>query len=99
MKASGCRFLTEPDGKLRGIPQRGLDHVKLYPAKFKGTGGEDMTMGLVKKAEKLGVKRLGRTQVTDLLKKGDRVVGAIGFNTLTGEFYIFKAKTVLLATG
>jgi succinate dehydrogenase / fumarate reductase flavoprotein subunit len=25
----GCQFLTEADGKLRGIPQRGLDHEKI----------------------------------------------------------------------
>jgi succinate dehydrogenase/fumarate reductase flavoprotein subunit len=95
----GCQFLTGPDGKLRGIPQRGLPHIKLYPAKVKGTGGQDMTNGLAKKAQKLGVRRLGRTQVTDLLKQGDKVVGAIGFNTLNGQFYVFKAKAVLLATG
>ena len=95
----GCEFKTESDGKLRGVPQRALDHVKLYPAKLKGTGGEDMARGLVREAERLGVKRLGRTLITDLLKHDGRVVGAVGFDTRNGDFYIFKAGTVIIATG
>jgi len=95
----GCEFLTGQDGKLRGVPQRGLDHAKLYPAKFKGSGGEDMTRGLVNESNRLGVKRLGRTLVTDMLKRDGVVVGAVGFDTRNGEFYIFKAGAVVLATG
>jgi len=95
----GCEFLTGPDGKLKGVPQRGLDHVKLYPARVKGTGGSDMTRGLVKRADELGVKRLGRTLVTDLLKNNGKISGAVGFDTISGDFYIFKAKATILATG
>lgn len=95
----GCEFLTGPDGRLKGIPQRGLDHMKLYPAKIKGKGGQDMMRGLTQEIERLGVKRLGRTLITDLLKRDGRVVGAVGFDTLNGDFYIFKAGAVILATG
>jgi succinate dehydrogenase/fumarate reductase flavoprotein subunit len=95
----GCEFLTAPDGRLKGIPQRGLDHVKLYPAKLKGKGGQDMMRGLTKEVNNLGVKRLGRTLITELLKRDGRIVGAVGFNTLSGDFSIFKAGAVILATG
>lgn len=95
----GCRFRTGPDGKLKGIPQRCLDHVKLYPSQFKGSGGQDMARGLINEANRLGVRRLARTLVTDLLKHGDTVTGAVGFDTLSGEFYVFKAGAVILATG
>lgn len=95
----GCQFLTGPDGKLKGIPQRGLDHVKLYPARLKGRGGADMVRGLIQVANRLGVKRLGRTLVTDLLKRDGEVVGAVGFNTINGDFCIFKAGAVIMATG
>ncbi len=37
--------------------------------------------------------------VARLLKDGDRVVGAFGYRRDTGEFVIFKAKAVVLATG
>ncbi|MFZ7101538.1 MAG: FAD-binding protein [Peptococcaceae bacterium] len=95
----GCQFLRKPDGSLKGIPQRGLKHVKLYPAKYKGRGGADMVQNLIKEVDGRGVKRIGRTLITDLLKKDDRIIGAVGFDTIKGDFYIIKAKTVILATG
>lgn len=45
------------------------------------------------------VEFIDRMMVTDLLREGDRVVGAIGFDIATGEFHVFQAKTVILATG
>lgn len=51
----------------------------------------------------MGVKVYERICVTSLLTengvKGTRVIGATGVNDRTGEFYIFKAKAVVLATG
>ncbi|MEM1674052.1 MAG: FAD-binding protein [Candidatus Bathyarchaeia archaeon] len=52
-----------------------------------------------KRAEGLGVKILDRIMVTDLLKSDNEVVGAVGFSLYTGDFYIFKAKATVLATG
>lgn len=45
------------------------------------------------------VELIDRMMVTDLLREGDRVVGAIGFDIASGEFHVFQAKTVILATG
>lgn len=39
------------------------------------------------------------TMVTNLLIRDGRVVGAVGINIRTGEFVVFKAKAVILATG
>ncbi len=47
---------------------------------------------------KSGVKIMDRTMITDLVKQDGRVVGAIGFNTRTGDFYIFKAKATVICT-
>ena len=51
----------------------------------------------------LGVKVYERTCVTSLLTeggvKGGRVIGCTGINDRTGEFFIFKAKAVVVATG
>lgn len=95
----GCEFFRGSDGKLKGVPQRGLKHVKLYPSKRKGQGGLDMVRGLVKEANHFGVKRLDRTHITDLLLCNGVAAGAVGFNAINGEFYIFKAKAVVLSTG
>ncbi len=53
--------------------------------------------------ERLGVNIQNRVCMTSLLteggKQGARVVGATGVNNRTGEFYVFKAKATIIATG
>ncbi|MDD2966361.1 MAG: FAD-binding protein [Desulfovibrionaceae bacterium] len=95
----GCEFFTKADGTLQSVPQRGLDHVRLYPAKLKGRGGELMVKNLVKQLKDQKVGRLGRIQITELLRHGERIAGAVGFDTLSGKFYVFHAQAVILATG
>lgn len=95
----GYTFVTDEKGKLKGVPQRALDHVKCYLGAPFGLGGINMVNCLVGECRRLGVNRLGRVMITDLIKKGDQVVGAIGFNTISGRFCIFKAKSVVLALG
>lgn len=59
----------------------------------------DMLVSLRTTARKKGVKILNKVQVVDLLKQGERVVGAVGFNIIDGRFFIFKAKSTVLASG
>jgi succinate dehydrogenase / fumarate reductase, flavoprotein subunit len=47
----------------------------------------------------LGVKTLDKTQFVEILTDGNRAVGAVGFDLVSGEYRIFKAKAVVLATG
>jgi len=89
----------EEDGKLKYIPQRGLQHNACYIGKPSGAGGRDMMRGLAGEANKLGVKYLSRLYITDLIKQDNKVIGAVGFNIREEKFYIFKAKAVILAAG
>jgi len=54
-------------------------------------------------AKRLGVNIQNRICITSLLteggKQGARVVGATGVNTRTGEFFVFKSKATIIATG
>jgi succinate dehydrogenase/fumarate reductase flavoprotein subunit len=95
----GHHFFRGSDGKLKGIPQRGLKHVKCYVYRPYGTGGKNMVGVLSNKANMLGIKRLGRICITDLLKTDGKVVGAVGFNIINADFYIIRAKAVILTTG
>ena len=56
-----------------------------------------------KEMRRLGARVFDRTCITSLLteggKRGVRVIGATGLNDRTGEFYIFKAKAVVISTG
>jgi succinate dehydrogenase / fumarate reductase, flavoprotein subunit len=95
----GYEFIENPDGTPKGIPQRGLENIKCYLGKPFGMGGKNMVGVLVEEAKRLGVERLGRIVVTDLVKENDTLVGATGFDAIDGQFNIFKARAVILAVG
>ena len=65
--------------------------------------GHNMKPCLHKEMKRLGVEILDRVMVTALLtvngEQGQRVIGATGVNTRTGEFYVVRAKATILATG
>jgi len=65
------------------------------------TGGidPDFMTSMSKHAKKLGVKFIDRIVIVDLLKDGDHVCGACGFNIRDGSFHIFKANAVMLSCG
>jgi succinate dehydrogenase/fumarate reductase flavoprotein subunit len=76
-----------------------IDYAK-WPFPW-GTASVDpyMCLTLSKYAKKQEVNFLDRIAVIDLLKDGERVVGAVGVSLEDGTFHIFKARTVILANG
>ncbi len=52
-----------------------------------------------RQAERMGVKVLDKVMITDLLKAGDRVVGAAGFSLPEEDRCLFLAKATVVATG
>lgn len=46
-----------------------------------------------------GVNIFDRLMVTKLLQSGNKVIGAAGFDCRKGDFYVFKSKATVLATG
>jgi succinate dehydrogenase/fumarate reductase flavoprotein subunit len=54
---------------------------------------------LKKTAKARGVKMMDKIYAVDLLKNGDRVVGAVGLGLVDGKTYIFNAKAVVVAMG
>ncbi|MFC2014951.1 FAD-dependent oxidoreductase [Chloroflexota bacterium] len=65
-------------------------------------GGAKVKHALYKELKRLGVEIHDRVMGTSLLteggKQGTRVIGAMGVNVRTGEFYIFRAKSTILTT-
>jgi succinate dehydrogenase / fumarate reductase, flavoprotein subunit len=45
------------------------------------------------------IKVFAETTVTELMKAGDRIAGAFGYIRETGQFVLFEAPAVILATG
>jgi succinate dehydrogenase/fumarate reductase flavoprotein subunit len=62
--------------------------------------GSTFKPALKKECERLGVKIYDRVMATSLLNEGgvqgQRIVGATGFNSRTGEFMVFHAKATIL---
>jgi len=73
------------------FPGRTMTHIK-YEGRFQ----KDV---LVKQAKSQGVEILDRVMVVDLLRQGNRIVGALGVHTREEKVLVFKAKSVILATG
>jgi succinate dehydrogenase/fumarate reductase flavoprotein subunit len=65
--------------------------------------GYNIKPKLYEEATRVGVSIFNRIMITSLLteggKQGGRVVGATGVNTRTGEFYLFRARATVVATG
>lgn len=97
-EAMGHKFARDAEGKLMFIPQRGLPHMRYYFYHPYGRGGSHMAEVMADAMEKAGVRRVGRIQITDLVKTNGRVTGAVGFHVQSGVPCFFKAKSVILCT-
>lgn len=65
------------------------------------TGGidPDMCKHMAHKAHEYGVRFEDHIEIVELLKDGERVIGACGFNVKDGSFHIFLADVTILACG
>jgi len=95
----GHEFVRDANGKLMGIPQRGLEHVCCFHSKPYGKGGSNFTRELAREVGKRDIRRLGRIMITDVVKNGDTVCGAVGFFAQSGRPVFIEAKAVILGTG
>jgi succinate dehydrogenase/fumarate reductase flavoprotein subunit len=89
----GNKLARTPDGKLVitrtfWAPEWSMTFIDI-----------DMMVPMRARALKTGTKILNKIHVVELLKQGNRVVGAIGFDIVNGRFIIFKAKATVLANG
>ena len=87
------------DDKLMFSPRMSPDHATEVTIRVWGT---TFKPALKKECLRLGVRIFDRVMVTSLLTEngvqGARVVGAVGFNSRTGEFMVFKSKASVLST-
>jgi fumarate reductase (CoM/CoB) subunit A len=77
----------------------GVEHWNDFNLAVPYPHGKGYMVPLRDYAKKAGVKVRPRSVVTDLVRAGERISGAVGFDVYTGDMLIFKAKSVILATG
>jgi len=91
LAAMGLTFIQE-NGEIKILDWGPHIHVTLFDA-------PKSLLALKKTARARGVRMMDKIYAIDLLKRGDRVIGAIGLGLTTGEIYLFNAKAVVIATG
>ena len=97
LEAWGALFDRTPDGR---ILQRNFGGHR-YPrlAHVGDRTGLEMMRTLQDHGIHLGLDVFMEYTVVSLLKDGDRMVGAFGYDRERGRFHLFQAKAVVLATG
>ena len=61
--------------------------------------GRDVKVVLARECKRRGIQVLNRVIITNLLTESNRAVGAVGINMRNGDFTVFKAKAIVIATG
>ncbi len=93
----GAVFDRTPDGRINQRNFGGHSYPRL--AHVGDRTGLALIRTLQDHAVKMGIHAHMETTIYRLLTDAGRVVGALGFNRQTGEFLVFRAKAVVLATG
>jgi succinate dehydrogenase/fumarate reductase flavoprotein subunit len=73
------------------FPGHPMTHIK-YEGRFQ-------KKVLTKQAKKRGAKVMNRVMMLDLIRKNNKIVGAVGVHTREEKLLIFEAKAVVLGTG
>jgi succinate dehydrogenase / fumarate reductase, flavoprotein subunit len=89
----GAKLARTPDGKLLAFPNNFAPELSMTFIDI------DLMLPIRAKARQMGTKFLNKIHVVDLLKRANKVTGAVGFDIVTGKFYIFRAKATVLANG
>src|SRR3972149_7601443 len=100
MEDWGLTFERDKDGKI--YRHVGLNHVH---TRITSVSSLEMMEVMRKRLENIGVSMLERVMITDLLTSdgasptGGAVVGAVGFQTRTGEGVVINAGATVIAAG
>lgn len=73
------------------FPGHAMTHIKYE--------GQMQKSVLVRQAQERGVRIMNRVMGFDLLRRGNKIIGAIGVNTREDKLTVFQTKAVVLGTG
>lgn len=93
----GALFDRTPDGR---ILQRAFGaHTYRRLAHVGDRTGLELIKTLEEQVLHRDIEFYDEMYMVDLIKKENRIIGAVGIKMNTGEFYVFTAKSFILATG
>lgn len=91
----GVQFRRKEDGgylRTQGFGQPGSWWILIRDGQF-------MKPLIAKKIREMGVDVVDNVMITRLIVKEGRMIGAMGYNVLNGEFHVFRAASTVLALG
>ncbi len=97
LEAWGALFDRTPDGRILQRDFGGHRYARL--AHVGDRTGLEMIRTLQQHAVHRGIDVHMECTITRLLKDGDRISGAFGYWRETGQFVVFRAKAIVIATG
>jgi succinate dehydrogenase/fumarate reductase flavoprotein subunit len=92
MEQYGVEFERKEGGEIESHAGRGAHPIIMFH-------GPQMMDSLMRASLRKGVQHVNRVMVTDLVNVNGKIAGAVGFNTQTGDFHVFKSKSTVIATG
>nr|MDO8079253.1 FAD-binding protein [Candidatus Freyarchaeota archaeon] len=92
----GTQFMKQ-DGKFVAVGGAGVSVNRLLPVTQ--LYGPAWISGLVTEVKRRGIKVLERVMITKIFTEKGEVVGVAGLDLSSGDFLVFKAKSIVLATG
>jgi succinate dehydrogenase/fumarate reductase flavoprotein subunit len=88
-------FLRNPDGTY----QRTVGFGQPGPWFLMIARGQTIKRKIARRVRAEGVNVFDYIMITKLVRDGNRIAGCVGYQVHTGEFYMFKAKTVVCCLG
>lgn len=95
LEQEGVAFIRNEDGSYL----RTVGFGQPAPWFLNIAGGETLKRKIARRVRAEGVQVFDYILITKLLKDRDHVSGCLGYHVHTGEFHIFKAKTVVCCLG
>ena len=97
LETYGAIFDRTPDGR---VLQRAFGaHTYRRLCHVGDRTGLEMIRSLQDRIVQLGIEVHMEVTLSRLLKDGDRIIGAFGYNRVDGAFMAFRSKAVIIATG
>jgi succinate dehydrogenase/fumarate reductase flavoprotein subunit len=96
----GAEFRRDESGNIKWYwADTMLPDFKQRNAMWEPVGSYKHILKINKRVVQRGVKVFDRVMLVDLLTVNGEVKGAVGFDTRKGDFYLFKARAVVVAAG
>lgn len=97
LEKKGARFVTNPDGTIKVVPEIWHSHPRIIYSKH-GTGNEVRRV-LKNEAQKAGVNFIDKVQVTKLVQKDMKICGCLVFSEKNHETIGVSCRAMVLAAG